>query len=133
MSERKTNDGEIEQIVRSHLYPSNEVNLRKVTKTWSPAGLLYAIDRLESDLFAQPKEILDRLRVLYRTLLKDHEEAEARQASEVADAKRHDEISRRLEELKKPHWSIVPNFWMTLVILVLTAVAAVASVLALRH
>ena len=133
MSERKTSDVEIQQIIRSASYPVHEVYLRKATKTWSEADFFYVLDRLDVDLSGQPQEIRDRLRVLYRTLLKENEEAEARLASETANAKRHAEIFRQLEELKKPHWSIVPNFWMTAAILVLTLIGVIAAILALRH
>lgn len=40
-------------------------------------------------------------------------------------------IENRLRELKKPHWSTVPIFWMTLVILILTAVGTIAAVISL--
>ena len=133
MSERKTSDAEIQRIVRYVKYPTQEVFLRQEARAWNEADFLYALDRIDSDLADQPNEARELVRVLYRTLRKDREEAEARMALESANIQRHAEISRRLEELKKPHWSIIPNFWMTLIILILTAIGAVATVLALRH
>lgn len=50
---------------------------------------------------------------------------------EEKEEARHREIHGRLKELKKPHWSVAPNFWMTLVILVLTAIGSTAAVIAL--
>jgi hypothetical protein len=42
---------------------------------------------------------------------------------ELANERRHEAISKRLDDLKKPHWSVTPNFLFT----VLSAVAAVAA------
>ncbi len=133
MSERKVSDGEMQQIIRFNIYPAQETYLRKVVKTWSEADFLYVLDRLDVDLSGQAEEIRDRLHTLYRTLLKEHEEAEARRAVEAASAKRHTDILRQLEELKKPHWSIVPNFWMTLAILALTLIGVIVAILTLRR
>jgi hypothetical protein len=36
---------------------------------------------------------------------------------------RHREIHDRLEELKRPHWTVLPNFWLTAI----SAIAAVAA------
>ena len=61
------------------------------------------------------------------------QELAAREAArrEKADQERHRLIEGRLSELKMPHWSVAPNFWMTLVILILTAIGATAAVIAL--
>jgi hypothetical protein len=32
--------------------------------------------------------------------------------SEEGEAARHLEIQNKLEELKKPHWTVNPNFWL---------------------
>jgi len=130
MSKRNTDDAEVQNVVRCIKYISQEVDLIKKTKTWSEADFLYAIERLEVDL---PKEMRDQVRGLYRNLLMERQATDARIVAEEASARRHDEISRRLEELKKPHWSIVPNFWMTAAILILTAIGVIAAFLALRH
>lgn len=79
----------------------------------------------------QSKETYERLRFLYRTLLQEREEYEARWIAEEANARRHEEISRQLKELKKPHWSIVPNFWLTFGILILALLGLIVSVIAL--
>ncbi|MGA3007335.1 MAG: hypothetical protein ABSE59_05530 [Opitutaceae bacterium] len=39
------------------------------------------------------------------------------------EKQRHDEIIGKLEKLKKPHWTVSPNFWITVV-------SAIAAVLA---
>jgi hypothetical protein len=134
MSERKTKDAEVQRVVGFIKYPSQEVSLIEMTKTWNEADFLYALDRIDTDLSGQPKEMREQLRLLYRTLRGEREAADARTASEEANTKRHVEITRHLEELKKPHWSIVPTFRMTLIILILTAIGVIASIiLAFRH
>jgi len=60
----------------------------------------------------------------------EREAADERAASEAVSTQRHVEISRRLDELKKPHWSIPWNFWMTAAILILTLILVI---LAFRH
>jgi hypothetical protein len=42
---------------------------------------------------------------------------------EEKEETRHREIHDRLEELKRPHWTVLPNFWLTAI----SAVAAVAA------
>jgi hypothetical protein len=130
MSKRKTNDADVQQVVRWINYPTQEVTLIEMTKTWSEADFLYAIDRLQTD---QPKERRDQVRELYRNLRAERQVTDARIASEEANIQRHNEISKRLDDLKKPHWSIVPNFWITVLISILTAIAVIAAFLALRH
>jgi hypothetical protein len=39
------------------------------------------------------------------------------------EERRHRKIEQRLEDLKKPHWTVLPNFWIT----VLSALAAVVA------
>lgn len=43
---------------------------------------------------------------------------------EENEAVRHREIQECLEELKKPHWTVNPNFWITLVSAIAAIVAA---------
>jgi hypothetical protein len=133
MSERKTGDAEIQRIVRWIKYPSQEVTLIKETKNWNTADFLEALERLDVDLTDHPKEIRDQLRLLYRSLRSEREATEERAASEVLNTQRHIEISRRLDELKKPHWSIAWNFWMTAAILIFTVVLVITAILAFRH
>lgn len=139
MIKRKTNDADVQQVVRWINYPTQKVSLIEMTKTWSEADILYAIERLQTD----QRERQDQLRDLYWDLRRERLATDARIASEEANIQRHNEISKRLEELneisrrlgdlKKPHWSIVPNFWITVLISILTAIAVVAAFLALRH
>jgi hypothetical protein len=139
MSKRKTNDADVQQVVRWINYPTQRVTLVEMTKTWSEADILYAIDRLQTD----QRERQDQLRDLYWDLRMERQATDSRIASEEANAQRHNEISKRLEELneisrrlddlKKPHWSIVPNFWVTAIILILTAILVIVGFLTLRH
>jgi hypothetical protein len=137
MNKRNTTDAEIQRIVSWINYPTQEVDLIKETKTWNEEDFFYAIERLQTN---QPSERREQLRPLYWTRLKECQAADARMALEQANVQRHDEISKRLDELneisrqlkelKKPHWSIVPNFWLTAAILILTAIGIIV---ALRH
>jgi hypothetical protein len=130
MNKRNTDEVRIQEVVRSIHYVSQEVTLLEMTKNWSEADFLYAIERLDSD---QPQERRDELRGLYHKLRRERQAEEARKASEAASASRHEEVCCRLEELKNPHWSTVPNFWMTLAILVLTAAVVYLTYLAIRR
>jgi hypothetical protein len=131
MSERRTNDAEVQRIVHLISFPTQEVSLIEETKTWSGADYLYALDRLQTD---QPTERFVPLQELYRRLRVEREAEDAQKVFEKASAQRHIEISSRLDELKQPHWSIVPNFWLTVAILVFTVIGVIAAILAaLRH
>jgi hypothetical protein len=112
-------------------YTSDEVTLIKMTKAWSASDFLYAIERLQVD---QPKERRDSLFNLYRNLRKDREEEEGRLAVEQLSAKRYADIVGRLDEIKRPHWTITPNFWMTVVILIISVIGVFVAVWAAgRH
>jgi hypothetical protein len=126
-------EAEIQRVVRWIQYPTQETDLIRETKSWNDDDFLYAIDRVQTDLGALPKEQQDQIRRLYRALLKERQDENARIASEKASAQRHEEISRRLDELKKPHWSITPNFWMTAAILILTFIGVVVAILSLHR
>jgi len=130
MSERRTNDAEVERIVGFYKYTTQEVSLIKETQKWSGADFLFAIDRVDVVLSGHPQEIRDQLRSLYKTMRNEREAADERAASETVSTQRHVEISRRLDELKKPHWSSAWNFWMTAAILILTLILVL---LAFRH
>lgn len=135
MSERKTNDAEVQRILRTFPYytSSSVVSIRRDTREWSSADFLYALERLDTDVSSQNKEMHEGLHVLYCTLLQEREDSEARLIAEEANLKRHGELSLRLEELKKPHWSIVPNFWLTFGILILALLGLIVSVVALTR
>jgi hypothetical protein len=128
MNERKATDADVQQVVRFFQYPSQEVSVIEATKKWSKADFLYALDRIDTDLSVQSEDIRDQLRGLYRRLRQERVEADARIAAEAASVQRHIEISRKLEELKKTHWSIVPNFWMTLLILIFTVIGVIVAI-----
>ena len=136
-------EAEIQTVVRWIHYPTHETDLIRATKSWNEEDFLYAIDRIQTDLVSLSKEQQDQIRGLYRTLLKERQDENARITSENASVQRHQEISKRLEELKeisrrlddlkKPHWSIIPNFWITVVISILTAILVILGFFALRH
>lgn len=124
---------EIQGVVRFVRYSTQETDLIRMTKSWNEEDFLYAIDRVQTDLVELPKEQQDQIRRLYRAQLKERQDENARVASEKASAQRHEEISRRLDELKNPHWSITPNFWMTAAILILTFIGVVVAILSLHR
>jgi hypothetical protein len=112
MSERKTSDAVVLEVLRKITGPSQEASLRKLTKDWSTSDFDYAFD--------QASRILGwdtRLREILRILRTERETTE-----------QHAEIAAKLEALKKPHWSVAPNFWLTLAILILTAIGTIATV-----
>lgn len=134
---------EIEIVVLSVKYVTQETDLIRDTKSWNEEDFLYAMGRIQIVLVGLSREEQNQIRGLYRTLLKERQDENARIASENASVQRHQEISRRLEELneisrrlddlKKPHWSIVPNFWITVAILIATIFGSIATYLAFRH
>jgi len=140
MSKRNTDNAGVETVVRWINYVTQEVTLIEMTRTWSDADFLYAIERLQTD---QPKDRRDQLREIYWRLRNERIATDARVASEEASVQRHkeismrleelNEISRRLDDLKKPHWYKDPNFWMNAALTILTAVLVIVGFLGLRH
>ncbi len=128
MSPRNKSAADIQTVVHLINYPSQETLLIEQTRDWSVADVVYAIERLDQD---QPEDRREQLRGIYRALRIEREAAELRKVAEADTAKRHAELTARLDQLKKPHWSVTPNFYLTVVILVLTAIGAVAAVVAL--
>jgi len=130
-------------MVRWVKYVTQETDLIRDTKSWNEEDFLYAMGRIQTDLVGLSREEQNQIRGLYRILLKERQDENARIASENASVQRHqeiskrlnelNEISRRLGELKKPHWSITPNFWMTATILILTFIGVVVAILSLHH
>ena len=51
-------------------------------------------------------------------------------AREDRATQRHEEIHKQLMELKKPHWSITPTFWLTLICAIAAIMACVLTWLA---
>lgn len=124
-----TDEAEIQRVVRDFRWLAHETALRKATESWTPQRFLYAIDRLNVDLTADQRvEMLP----MYRKLLEDCERRIAQAEAEEKASERHTEITANLRELKKPHWTVLPNFWLTFVSAVAALVAAVAAVLALN-
>lgn len=81
----------------------------------------------------QPAAQREELRTLYHKLRRDRLAFEERKTTDEANACRHDEVLKKLEDLKRPHWSVVPNFWMTVAILLLTGIGVILTLLVLRH
>jgi hypothetical protein len=123
MNKRKVDDAEVQRVVGNIHHASQEMLLIEMTANWGEADFRYAIERLD---IHQPKDRREVLRPLYRNL------RSAREVEEVA-CERHNKISHQLEDLKKPHWSVTPNFWVTVAIFVLTLIAAVVAVIGLHH
>jgi hypothetical protein len=49
--------------------------------------------------------------------------------AEDAAGRRFADISRKLDELKKPHWSVAPNFWVTVISALAAVIAAIIALL----
>jgi hypothetical protein len=129
MNKQKTSDYDIQLVVGFYQSPLQEVELIKRTQAWSEEDFLSAIKHLDVDLPHLTQETRDQLREVYRSLRIERQATDARINSEEVNASRHDEIVRQLEKLKKPHWSIVPIFWLTVGILIV----GIVSYLALRR
>ncbi|MGD1032119.1 MAG: hypothetical protein ABSA05_13365 [Opitutaceae bacterium] len=139
MSERKAEDSQVQVMLRG--YPGDG-NVRPVVRNWTVADFdaalgwinSYSLTDYRSGWFDLLRRLRDERRAedihaeTERASDRRHAEAEAasaiRQAeAEAANERRHKELARRLDELKKPHWSVVPNFWIT----ALSAAGALAA------
>jgi hypothetical protein len=69
----------------------------------------------------------DALKHIYR-----HNDVYLDMVREEIEERRHREVERRLEELKKPHWTVLPNFWLTALSAFAAIVAAILAWLALK-
>jgi hypothetical protein len=141
MDERKASEADVERVVRSFIWPRDEMSIRHETRLWGSADFLYAIGRVHVDLQAIAKR--DEMLSIYKRLRDECVEREARAESESANAKRHAEaeranperhaeIARRLDKLKEPHWTVLPNFWLTLIAAVAGVVAAALAWVGLK-
>jgi hypothetical protein len=129
MSQRSIDDAEIQRVVKTI---RNEATLRTSTESWSAADVQYGIEYLDDhrdrvDWSWQRDSVLPLLRDIRR----EKSEADSRAAAEEADERRFRNLSEKIEALKEPHWSTAPNFWLTVAILILTAIGATAAVLSL--
>jgi len=66
-------------------------------------------------------DLLNRICEHIRTLI-------ALKNKEKLDEARHHEIQNKLEELKKPHWTVNPTFWVSLVAMIAACIAAYFTV-----
>ena len=128
MIARKADDEEVQRVVSNYSYISAEATLRQVTKDWSSADFLHALDRLG---VKPPLGDIPHMRDLCRTMRAEREAEEARVRADEITAQRHSELTQHLDDLKRPHWSVIPNFWITVVSAVAAVVAAVGVWLAL--
>jgi hypothetical protein len=129
--QRNAKDWDVDTTVRSYCYPWQEGEIMEATETWSEGDYLFAVDRIP--IIHSQQEIQEPLRSLYLRLLKARKDENTRAASELLETQRHNDIAKRLDELKRPHWSVIPNFWLTVFILILTAAGVVVGILTLRH
>ena len=85
----------------------------------------------ESDLRKFCSEATDeQLREVLRCDTHDSLNNHERQLfQEEIESRRHRELSTRIVELKKPHWTLVPTFWLVLVGVIAGIIAAVMEVL----
>lgn len=129
-SKRNADDATVEGVVNSIHYATQEVTLLELTKNWNDTDFLYALERVE---IKHPEAQRAELRALYHRLRREQMAAAERMAMADLNARRHEEIASRLQELRKSHWSVVPNFWLTLAILGLTALGVWLEYLVVRH
>jgi hypothetical protein len=109
---RTTTDAEVERII--HLSSSAEGSLQTDSSSWGVEDFDYGISVLSAkcnEIHWQPhiEKVLPELNRL---------------RGERASAARNAEILRRLADLKKPHWTVIPNFWLTLIGAIAAVVAA---------
>jgi len=121
MSERKHSDADVQRVIDAISYPTQEGTLNKMTKDWNAADFTYAI---EYGWGSMPSDRREQICGLYRGLRAERISIEARIVAEAANQKRHAELASRLAELKKPHWTVNPNFWLTVVSAAAAVVAA---------
>lgn len=112
--------GKIQQVVMHNLWPTQEVTLRKMTDGWSVEHFLYALECLRSHVDADRRA---EMTPIYRTLLDRAEARAAKLAAEQVASERNSAVVNRLDELKKPHWSV----WANLGIAFISAVAAILA------
>lgn len=62
------------------------------------------------------------IQTLLKSKISEEADKEARRIKEEIDSKRHREIQNKLDELKKSHWTVNPNFWFT-------SIAAISGVI----
>ncbi|MSM41571.1 MAG: hypothetical protein GJT30_18300 [Geobacter sp.] len=48
--------------------------------------------------------------------------------NEISNIKRHKETQEKLKELKKPHWTVNPTFWVSLIAMTAACIAAFFTV-----
>lgn len=115
---RNKSDADVEGVVRYINYASQEIDIVQRTRDWSSADFEYACDRYA--IGAPGERELPALREIWSRLRSERRREELG-LEQLTD------IKGELDKLKNPHWSVVPIFWMTVIILILTAVAALRS------
>ena len=128
MDKHTVNDAQVATLLGGS--PTEE-NTRLLTQNFSSTDFEYTLNRVQHH--ANPN-LAGAWYAVLRKLRDERRDAEVRVAeqaaaehrhavAEEANERRHADLARRVADLKKPHWSIVPTFWFT----VISAVAAVAA------
>jgi hypothetical protein len=120
MSKRNVSDSEVDRVISCISLPSQDTDLRRGTAAWSVADFDYAIDR--GPFFH--RNSWDAVRGPYQSLRQERAEADARASAQEMESQRHVEITSHLRELKKPHWTVTPGFWVAFAAMVFAAIAA---------
>jgi hypothetical protein len=110
MSTRLKSDADIETVVRDYKYVSQEAELRQATLGWSSRDFSYAVSRLHVDL---ARDLRDPMLPLYRSLLAERLSEEAREQDQKRQKAMHLQLKEAVEKVSKPHWTVLPNFWLT--------------------
>ena len=126
MAARKQSDADVQEVMRVN---PQEPTIREMTKDWSTADFDYGMSRLDVDT-----NIINRLamRDLLRMIRSGREFAELQELAEAEEERRHGAVKARLDELKKPHWTVLPSFWLTLISAIAAVAAAIFGYLALK-
>lgn len=101
----------------------------------APTSLKTAFAASCSEVIAWSKTASDAdlkaaLAWIYRT---PSNEPYLRCIQEEIEERRHREVENRLSVLKKSHWTVLPNFWLTAVSAVAAVIAAYFAWLALKR
>jgi uncharacterized membrane protein len=97
--------------------PLNQIEIyRQKFKSYNRLELLRAklTHKEYSDPHIAAQELLDEM---------DHKRREE------ADEKRHQEVQAKLAELQRSHWTVVPNFWLTVIAAVASVIGVILAVL----
>lgn len=126
MNQRNKSDADVEMVIRAIPHPFQIPDLIQRTHDWNTNDYIYALRVLERSSHMENRDALVKE---YQKLLFARRDEEGIELSEANSQDRQTELLDSLEELKRTHWSTAPNFWMTVVILILTAISAAAAIM----